>query len=169
MVNRMTSFIEQRHALYRLTMLLLLFGYGAMAWSVVPDTLRVLQGQAHYYYETDRYHDALASIAQWQSVAKAQPSNDVASQWAMKLLEASILLAMGLEQQAEAIMIDAQVAQVDQLGHAWFLLSRRWQQHGDWERALKTAELALAPRNQLASQWRNEAHFIQAFSYAQQL
>ncbi|MBE0483082.1 MAG: hypothetical protein IBX52_06225 [Bacterioplanes sp.] len=165
----MACFQYQRRGVGRFSLAIVLFGLTAMAWSTPNETLRLLQGQATYYYEVNRYNNALASIAQWRDHAHQQALTLPEQQWSMKLLEASIYLSLGIEQHAESIMIDAQVASVDNLGHAWFLLSRRWQQRGDWERAIKTAQLALAPRNQLPSQWHSEAQFIQALSYAQQL
>lgn len=161
------------HIIRRLCVLLFVsvasFSVASFSVAEQKTTLQLLQGQAQYDYEIENYNAALVSIEQWRAAAEIQvlPLTDGA-RWSLNILEASIYLALGIEQQAEAIMIDAQVARVNDLGQAWFLLSRRWQQHGDWERSLKTAQLALAERNQLPSRWRSEAQFIQAQAYAQQ-
>jgi hypothetical protein len=119
------------------------------------EVLRLKKGEYYYHYLTGDFPSAMNQLKQWRS------SNGAIADEA-DVMEAAMLLSLGLHQQAQAIFEKIQLSGSDASSQSWFYLARRWFELGEYESALysikniKPAELAIGKLS--------EAQFMKAAS-----
>lgn len=99
------------------------------AQSNEQDILRLKKGEYYYHYLTGDFPSAMNQLKQWRS-------NDGAIANEADVMEAAMLLSLGLHQQAQVIFDDIQQKGGDASSKSWFFLARRWFELGEYESAL---------------------------------
>src|SRR5690606_16610817 len=89
---------------------------------------RLLRGAFYYHYLTNNYQQALVSLDRMQ---KAYGQGGTVAE--VTVMRAAILLALGLEDDADALFADTEAYGTEASADAWFHLARRWQAKSEWE------------------------------------
>jgi len=131
---------------------------------------RLLRGAFYYHYLTNNYQQALVSLDRMQ---KAYGQAGTVAE--VTVMKAAILLALGLEDDADALFADTEAYGTEASADAWFHLARRWQAKSEWEksercirRALQLDSGAAGSASALNAAYREEAKFILVASLAEQ-
>lgn len=124
-----------------------------VTWPLIPEVANELQesnaedlhtGGFYYYYLSEDYQTAYNYL-------KELRANDQLKKTTLDLLEATLLLALGLEEQALALYETVEQDTNDVPAKAWLYLARRLHAIGHWnlaERAAVTAHIStIAPLN----------------------
>jgi hypothetical protein len=113
--------------------LLIVFLLLSTAFSYAQDheqeVLRLKKGEYYYHYLTGDLPSAMNQLKQWRS------SNGAIADEA-DVMEAAMLLSLGLHQQAQTIFEKIQQSGSDASSQSWFYLARRWFELGEYESAL---------------------------------
>lgn len=117
----------------------------------------LLRGAFYFHYLDDNYQQALNALRSWKLAAGKTNSES-------KVMEAAILLALGLDHQAQDLYTEVSIREVAGSGNAWFHLSRRWLSLGKWQNAEASINKALKLRNSLNDEYYQQALFIQSAS-----
>jgi hypothetical protein len=125
------------------------------AQSNEQDILRLKKGEYYYHYLTGDFPSAMNQLKQWRS-------NDGAIANEADVMEAAMLLSLGLHQQAQIIFDDIQQKGGDASSKSWFFLARRWFELGEYESALYSIK-NIKPVG-LISEMLAEAQFMKAAS-----
>ena len=127
--------------------------------------LRLQKGVFNYHYLTADFPSAMQHLAQWRQDDQVISSD-------VEVLEANMLLSLGLHQQAQQIFNSLQ-----QPGQqikksisptAWFLLAKRWFQLGDYQAVLNSIEQIQIPEGGLSRFGEDrfaETQFMKATAY----
>ena len=138
----------------------------------VPENAaqRLLRGAFYFHYLTNNYQQALVSLDQMQNAGV--PSENIAE---ITVMKAAVLLALGLEADADALFADIEARGGEASANAWYHLARRWQARSEWEKAERCIRRALQlnertdnPAVHLNKAYLEEAKFILVASLAQQ-
>ncbi len=108
---------------------------------------RLLRGNYYYYYLISDYHQGLASLAAWKNLREIDQSPEQEAE----VMRAAMLLALGLEDEAEKAFFNAGVSTATASGDSWYYLAKRWYDLGEWERAEISARNALQAEPKLSS------------------
>lgn len=117
----------------------------------------LLRGAFYYHYLDDNYQQALNALRSWELAAGKTNSES-------KVMEAAILLALGLDRQAQELYSQVSIREVAGSGNAWFHLARRWLSVGEWQNAEASINKALKLRTSLNDEYYDQALFIQSAS-----
>ena len=117
----------------------------------------LLRGAFYFHYLDDNYQQALNALRSWKLAAGKTNSES-------KVMEAAILLALGLDHQAQDLYTEVSIREVAGSGNAWFHLSRRWLSLDKWQNAEASINKALKLRNSLNDEYYQQALFIQSAS-----
>lgn len=138
---------------------LLLSSYASADRSEVQ---RLKKGEYYFYYLTGDYPKAMNQISQWRSTtAKSEGSINMADE--ADVMEATILLSLGLYKQAEKIYLQIKEKGRKVSSKTWFYLAQRWFEVENYEAALYSIEnidSAEVDANIIA-----ESQFMKATSY----
>ena len=108
---------------------------------------RLLRGNYYYHYLTNDYHEGLAALAAWKRLRETDESPEQEAE----VMRAAMLLALGLEDDAETAFFNAGVTTMTASGDSWYYLAKRWYDLGEWERAEISARNALQAEPKLSS------------------
>ncbi|MFP6789413.1 MAG: hypothetical protein VB954_05485 [Thalassolituus sp.] len=100
---------------------------------------RLLRGNYYYHYLTSDYHEGLAALAAWKDLRETDESPEQEAE----VMRAAMLLALGLEDEAEKAFFNAGITTTTASGDSWYYLAKRWYDLGEWERAEISARNAL--------------------------
>lgn len=112
-----------------LCVLIMLHSVNSFAQSDESEILRLKKGEYYYHYLTGDFPRAMNQLAQWRSNGGA-----IADE--ADVMEAAMLLSLGLHQQAQAIFERIQQTGSSASAQSWFYLARRWFELGDFQAAL---------------------------------
>lgn len=137
----------------------------AMNQNTAPESKttprRLLRGAFYFHYLNDDYQKALSALHQWRSFdGRVNAESHV--------MEAAILLILGLDGQAQAAYERVEASGGRASGDAWFHLARRWMDVGAWQKAESSINSALQQRLTLNDEYYQQALFIQATSRSHQ-
>lgn len=93
------------------------------------EILRLKKGEYYYHYLTGDFPSAMNQLAQWRDTGGA-----IAGE--ADVMEAAMLLSLGLHQQAQHIFERIQQTGSDASSQAWFYLAQRWYELGHYESVL---------------------------------
>lgn len=139
-----------------LTILLFFSANITYAQSSEQEVLRLKKGEYYYHYLTGDFQSAMNQLNQWRASEGA-----IADE--ADVMEAAMLLSLGLHQQAQAIFIEIQQKGSNASSQAWFYLARRWFELGEPLLALESIENIVAA--DLKEEMLGEAQFMKAASY----
>lgn len=117
----------------------------------------LLRGAFYYHYLDNNYQQALNALHSWQLATNKTNSES-------KVMEAAILLALGLDQQAQDLYLQITTQGRSASGNAWYHLARRWLSVGEWQYAESSINRALKLRTTLSDEYYPQALFIQSAS-----
>lgn len=120
------------------------------------EVLRLKKGEYYYHYLTGDFPSAMNQLKQWRSSEGA-----IADE--ADVMEAAMLLSLGLHQKAQNIFIEIQQKGNDASSQAWLYLARRWFELGEYSSALESIKNIKAP--DLKLEMLGEAQFMKAASY----
>lgn len=131
------------------------------------ELLRLKKGEFYYYYLTGDYLNAMTQLNQWRSAGvSAIDETEVAE---TKVMEAAMLLSLGLHEKAQDIYVDIQHKGIKVSSQAWFYLARRWFELEDYSSALESIRnidaLLLKPKLLGETQFMKAASFIALGKY----
>jgi hypothetical protein len=112
-----------------LTIILLIGSNTSFAQDTEQEILRLKKGEYYYHYLTGDFPSALNQLKQWRSSEGA-----IADE--ADVMEAAMLLSLGLHEQAQVIFDQIQLQGNDASSQAWFYLARRWFELGGYDSAL---------------------------------
>jgi tetratricopeptide (TPR) repeat protein len=141
---------------FLLTVLLIISTNLVYAQANEQEILRLKKGEYYYHYLTGDFPSAMNQLKQWRSSEGA-----IADE--ADVMEAAMLLSLGLHQKAQNIFIQIQQKGNDASSQAWFYLARRWFELGKYSSALDSIENINAP--DLTLEILGEAQFMKAASY----
>lgn len=120
------------------------------------EILRLKKGEYYYHYLTGDFPSAMNQLKQWSTSegAIADEAN---------VMEAAMLLSLGLHQKAQNIFIEIQQNDSNASSQAWFYLARRWFELGDYSSALESINNIEAL--DLKPEMLGEAQFMKAASF----
>lgn len=120
------------------------------------EILRLKKGEYYYHYLTGDYPTAMNQLGQWRNTDEA-----IAQE--AEVMEAAMLLSLGLHEDAEKVFngIDSSVIQA--AGQSWFFLSRRYFELGEYDKSIKSIQKALS--SNLPAHFFAEAKYIEVSSY----
>lgn len=105
-----------------------------VAWPLIPQAVERLQqssaenllvGSFYFHYLNEDYQRAYNHLAQLRA-------NQQVNSNALDVLETTLLLALGLEDQALALFNQIEQSNTGAPAEAWLYLARRWQTLGQW-------------------------------------
>jgi len=122
------------------------------------EVLRLKKGEYYYHYLTGDFPSAMNQLKQWRSSEGA-----IADE--ADVMEAAMLLSLGLHQKAQSIFLEIQGNDSNASSQAWFYLARRWFELGEYSSALASIDnieaLALKPEMLGEAQFMKAAAFIE--------
>ena len=137
------------------------------AWPLLPEQAQLIAptdlttGSFYYHYLTENYQAAVVLLEQMR---QQFPENEQAS---LDVLEVTLLLALGLDEQAATLFSRIRLQQPE-APRAWLYLARRWQARGDWPALEESAKRALAGQQQLHQDEQQEALYLLLLSQVEQ-
>lgn len=112
--------------------LLLIFSAGfSYAQSPEQEILRLKKGEYYYHYLTGDFPSAMNQLKQWRSSQGA-----IADE--ADVMEAAMLLSLGLQLEAQAIFVNIQEKGSSASSQSWFYLARRWFELGEYGSVLSS-------------------------------
>jgi tetratricopeptide (TPR) repeat protein len=120
------------------------------------EVLRLKKGEYYYHYLTGDFPSAMNQLKQWRH-------SDGAIADEADVMEAAMLLSLGLHEQAQSIFIEIQQNDSNASSKAWFYLALRWFELGDYSSALKSINNIKAL--DLKPEMLGEAQFMKAASF----
>lgn len=135
---------------------------------------RLLRGAFYYHYLTNNYQQALVSLDLMQ---KAYGQAEIVAE--ITVMKAAILLALGLEDDADALFAAVEQSGGKASADAWYHLAGRWLAKSEWEKAERSIRRALQFETRqsgtgtdtsgaLNRSYQEEAKFILVASLAEQ-
>ncbi|MCD8521582.1 MAG: hypothetical protein LRY66_11915 [Saccharospirillaceae bacterium] len=131
---------------------------------------RLLRGAFYYHYLTNNYQQALVSLDRLQN---ADLQDETAAE--AMVMKAAVLLALGLESDADALFAETETRGGEASANAWYHLARRWHARSEWEKAERCIRRALQLNQRpehsavhLNDAYSEEAKFILVASLAEQ-
>jgi tetratricopeptide (TPR) repeat protein len=112
-----------------LTFLLIISASASFALNAEQEILRLEKGEYYYHYLTGDFPSAMNQLKQWRF------SEDAIADEA-DVMEAAMLLSLGLHEQAQVIFDQIQQQGNNASSQAWFYLARRWYELAEYESAL---------------------------------
>jgi hypothetical protein len=125
------------------------------AQSSEQEVLRLKKGEYYYHYLTGDFPSAMNQLKQWRS-------NNGAIADEADVMEAAMLLSLGLHQQAQSIFEEIQQSGSNASSKAWFFLARRCFELGEYESTLYSIK-NIEPTG-LFAEALTEAQFMKAAS-----
>jgi len=118
---------------FLLYILLIISTSTAFALDSEQEVLRLKKGEYYYHYLTGDFPSAMNQLAQWRSSGGA-----IADE--ADVMEAAMLLSLGLHQQAQDIFERIQQEGSSASSQAWFYLAQRWFELEQFESVLFSIE-----------------------------
>jgi len=141
---------------FLLTILLIFSTTLVYAQNDEQEVLRLKKGEYYYHYLTGDFPSAMNQLKQWRSSEGA-----IADE--ADVMEAAMLLSLGLHQKAQDIFIEIQQKGNNASSQAWLYLARRWFELGEYSSTLESIKNINAP--DLKLEMLGEAQFMKAASY----
>lgn len=144
-----------------LTSLILLPLLHSVVQADESDLYRLQRGVFYYHYLNDDYQQALSSLARLRALGQPLDAEP-------QLMEAAIMLALGLTDDAARLFSEASGGQAS--ADAWFYLARAWAEQGRWQDCELSATKALAAgaASPLNAQYSEEARYLLVSAIAHQ-
>jgi hypothetical protein len=120
------------------------------------EILRLQKGEYYYHYLTGDFPSAMNQLSQWRNTG-----GTIADE--ADVMEAAMLLSLGLHNQAQEIFEKIQQAGSSASSQSWFYLARRWFELGEYYSALYSIQFMDAA--DLSPEVLAEAQFMKATSY----
>lgn len=136
--------------------LLLFLAFPFIAQGNDEEILRLQKGEYYYHYLTGDFPSAMNQLSQWRNTGGA-----IADE--ADVMEAAMLLSLGLHNQAQVIFEKIQQAGSSASSQSWFYLARRWFELGEYESTLYSIQYMDA--EDLSAQVLGEAQFMKATAY----
>lgn len=119
------------------------------------EILRLQKGEYYYHYLTGDFPNAMNQL-------KLLSSHEQVITDELKIMEATMMLSLGLQEQAHAIFTEVGQASHQVSAQSWFFLARRWFELGHYESVL--ASLSNIDITKLNADSRAETQFMKAAS-----
>ncbi len=143
---------------FLLTLLLVFTANHVYSQGNEQEVLRLKKGEYYYHYLTGDFPSAMNQLKQWRN-----SEGSIADE--ANVMEAAMLLSLGLHQKAQNIFGEIQQGDSKASAQAWFYLARRWFELGEYSSALESINnieaLALKPKMLGEAQFMKAASFIE--------
>jgi len=143
---------------FLLTLLLVFTANHVYSQGDEQEVLRLKKGEYYYHYLTGDFPSAMNQLKQWRN-----SEGSIADE--ANVMEAAMLLSLGLHQKAQNIFGEIQQGDSKASAQAWFYLARRWFELGEYSSALESINnieaLALKPKMLGEAQFMKAASFIE--------
>ena len=139
--------------LYTLLFAISFFSYASGDES---EVLRLKKGEYYYHYLTGDFPSAMNQLAQWRS-----NGGTIANE--ADVMEAAMLLSLGLHQKAQSIFEKIQREGNSASSQSWFYLAKRWFEMGDSEATLYSIKQIVSA--DVSLDMIAEAQFMKASSF----
>ena len=133
----------------------------AHALTPEQEVMRLQKGEYYFHYLTQDFPAAMSQVSRWRGQETMGKEVDV--------MEAAMLLSLGLHKQAQAIFEKIQVEGGVSSSQSWFYLARRWFELGEFYNAvycLQQVEFEKIQRDyQLESQFMTASSYMELGEY----
>lgn len=140
----------------------------SFAQSDEDEILRLKKGEYYFYYLMGDYPSAINQLAQWRKddvqtplISRSNKANHLSEE--ADMMEATILLSLGLYEQAEDIYLKIKESDRTVSSSTWFYLAQRWFEIENYEAVLYSIDNIDAAEVDL--EVISESQFMRATSY----
>lgn len=136
-------------------------------WPLIPEQAKVfsrndlLTGGFYFYYLNENYQAAANQLELIRHTIPRQQQGEA------DILEVTLLLALGLEEQAESLFQQIRPSQQG-AAKAWLYLARRWQVKGKWQAVEYSAKQAYIHNAELSNEEYQEVLYLLVLSNVEQ-
>lgn len=138
-----------------------------IAWPLLPEQAKVVApenlatGVFYYHYLNEDYQAAANQLKYLRVSLPAEAQSEV------DILEITLLLALGIEQQAQQVFAKLE-GNTQASARAWLFMARRWLAHGQWQQADFSADHGLQNADQLSDDEYQELLYTLTLSAVEQ-